>query len=97
MANWQDCGRDDLSNIPMMIQAGWTPRFTDTDKRYGRVTPEHVPHEAVSFEKGVKVAWKCYHTKHNDIIPYWKVADLIDGYYKNRRDYDQLDEVTASE
>ncbi|HLO91538.1 MAG TPA: hypothetical protein VK172_10280 [Lentimicrobium sp.] len=108
---WEDCGRDDLSNIPLAIQKGWTPEFDHKDKMNGRTTIENVPHECVSFKKGNKSAWKCYRNckdpnpqmlrgvpyQFNSLESYWQVADLIDNHYRNHRQYADLSQAFEKE
>jgi hypothetical protein len=92
---WEDCPRDDLNQIPLAIVRGWEIRFHYKDMRHGRITPYNVPHEGVGFVKGNVHTWKCY--KHTEPYSYWRVADLIEGYFCNHRDYDTLPEVFEKE
>jgi hypothetical protein len=92
---WEDCPRDDLNQIPMAISKGWQPDFNSRDKRNGRIVPHDVPADCVSFVRGNVHTWKCY--KHEEPFSYWRVADLVDHSFVNRRDYDTLPEVFANE
>lgn len=97
MEKWEQAGRDDLNMIPQMIDTGWKPRFSVKDVRYGRVTPEYVPLDAVSFIKGNILAVKFYRVFSQGHEPYWAVGDLVDSIYTNRREYDTLEEVIHCE
>ncbi|MBN1117780.1 MAG: hypothetical protein JXA77_11280 [Bacteroidales bacterium] len=97
MKNWTDCQRDDLNNIPLAIEKGWSPDFNYKDKMHHRTTPENVPHDCVSFKKDNKSAWKIYTKTSESYFPQWRVADLIDGYYRNHRTYDTLEDVFENE
>ena len=81
----------------MDIEKGWSPDFDYKDKMHHRTTPELVPQNPVNFIKGIKTAWKVYRTTNNNIVGFWKVADLINGYFKNHRTYDTIGEVFEKE
>ncbi len=49
---WEDLPREDLKHISRLIEMGWLPIFSYTDKRYKRTDPDNCPHDNVSFEKG---------------------------------------------
>ncbi len=94
---WEDCGRDDLAMIPKMIAAGWEPIFDYRDHRNGWITPQKIPHETVSFTKGIVHAWKGYKRTNEGIFSHWNVADLIDGHYHHHRQVNSLDELIKKE
>lgn len=95
MEKFSDCPRIDLECFDKAIERGWTADFDWRDKTYGRTTPENCPHFPVSYRKGNVVAWKCI--TFNTGIQYIKVADLIDGSYRNHRDYDDFNQVLENE
>jgi hypothetical protein len=104
MANWIDFERDDLNAIPKAFDKGWLPEFDYKDKLYGRMSPDNIPMNCVSFKKGNKYAWKIYHIslpKENevwgDLSELWRVAELIDNYYCNHRTYNTIQEVFEKE
>jgi hypothetical protein len=97
MENWTDFSRDDLNHIPLAVEKGWLPDFDYIDRMYHRTTPKNVPNHCVQFKKNNKTAWKVYKTTNNNIIIFWRIADLINGYYKNHRTYNTLEEIFDKE
>lgn len=101
---WEDCPRIDLSAIPKALAKGWTPEFDYLDKHYNRIIPENPPINPVSFIKGQKHCWKCMNVTKPEVIggfsefsTFWRVADLINGYYCNHRTYADIDLVLEKE
>jgi hypothetical protein len=98
MKKWTDYERDDLHNIPLAIEKGWTPDFDYKDKMHKRTTPDNPPQQdAAHFKKGVKVAWKIYVSTSTSLYSQWRVADLINGHFRNHRTYDTIEEVFDKE
>ncbi len=83
--NWEDLHREDLSHIPKMIEAGYTPKFSYHDEQNKRVTPDDVPHFPVNFKKGDKHVWS--------IRNGWQTADLPEHRYINHKSFNSLQEV----
>jgi hypothetical protein len=77
MAEWTDHSREDLRMIPKMQAAGWKELFSAQDIYKNLTSPDEVPHDAVSFRKGILTAWVCRNG--------WQVADVIKGSYTNHR------------
>lgn len=94
---WKDCERDDLSMIPSMLKAGWEIVFSYSDRKYGRITSESVPHEPVEFRKGMKHCWKVGPSYFNGGITNWHVAEQIGDFYSSARKYNTLEEVVTHE
>lgn len=90
---WEDCPREDLNMIPQMIAKGYTPEFKQSDKQYERITPENVPHNAVSFVKDNLHLWKGYSWKTG--TSYWIYAELIKGSFENHKDISTLNEFLS--
>lgn len=96
---WIKCSRDDLSGIPFMIENGYTPKFSDMDKRYKRINHISIPHDSVGFIKNNIHVWKLCkfvekeNSRFRDVVTYWKTAELIDGLFSNHKSFDTLDEV----
>lgn len=84
---WEDCGRKDLSIIPIAERMGWKLEFDDRDKSLGRTTIDNVPHFPVGFKKDNVHVWKAGKTLSEGFELFWVCADLIDGSYKNHRQY----------
>ncbi len=89
---WEDCQRDDLNMIPIMIANGFTPIFSYADRRAERTTYENCPHHAVGFGKADFHVWKVY--------PFalagshcWMTADLICGSYQNHKTIKELHDL----
>lgn len=95
MKKWEDCHREDLYMIPVMIAAGWTPEFSNTDKRYDRITPDYVPGDNVKFNKEVKSTWHQIDWKTHEY--HWNVADQIKGKSYHTRTYKSLNEALKNE
>lgn len=89
--------RYDLEAIPMMEANGWTVVFSDVDETHNRTTPENVPHDAVAFKKGNKVVWMAGKSLSEGYTLYWRAADLIDGYYRNHKSFDTLENVLKAD
>lgn len=87
--------RVDLYMIPTMVENGWLPFFNYEDKRHGRTTPDYVPMHPVGFVKDNVHAWKCINRTTGVI--FWRVADLIDGQYRNHISLSDLEEVISYE
>lgn len=94
---WSECERDDLNQIPVAIEKGWTPKFAYYDKMHQRITPDHCPHDTVSFKKDNVRTWKGYKRTSEGLFSYWIVADYIDNYFVNHRQYDSLELVFLNE
>jgi hypothetical protein len=93
MTKWSDLPREDLREIPAMVEAGWKPAFDQGDVKRERVTPDNVPHWPVSFVKDVRRAWRIYGTGEER----WQVADLVNDRYGNYRSYASLEALRDGE
>ena len=87
---WEECGREDLYMIPRMLKAGFAAEFRYNDKVCGRVTPQHVPLDAVTFiNTKTTTAWA--------VRDCWMVAELDNGSYVNHRPFKSLEEFLIRE
>ena len=100
---WTDSLRDDLNCIPLAISKGWLPKFSLSDKYHCRTTPGNVPLDTLTFSKDNKVTWKVYsfvkevNGVYHPLFEAWRVADFIDGIYRNHRVYEFLRDVFLDE
>lgn len=83
ITKWEDCGRDDLNSIPLMIENGFTVEFSWRDKMHGRTTFDNPPLDAVSFSKDDLHIWRLYNHVDGEIEFNWIKANLIEGHYTN--------------
>ena len=81
ITKWEDCGRDDLSAIPFMVENGFTVNFSYNDKRNKRTDINNIPHDAVNFSKGDLHVWKLYNHEEDGKLFNWVKAKLINGHY----------------
>ena len=104
MDNWKQFKREDLHNIPMMIEHGYQPVFNEKDIRNNRTDCFNPPHESVSFVKeknnGVIIRiwqlWKFSPIKNNgfrDIISYWRSANIINNRFTNHASHNTLEDA----
>lgn len=87
---WTDHPREDLRMIPTMIKKSWDIEFEPRDRKYGRITPDNVPHWPVDFKKDDKIVRTSYYKR-----PHWFIA--IVGRQEERREYDTLKELLKKE
>lgn len=87
--------RYDKEMIPVMIEAGWTPEISQKDINAGRTDLNSMLLHPINFVKDNVHAWKNINSSTGKI--YWRVADLIDGYYRNHVSLDDLNEVISYE
>lgn len=93
ITKWEDCPREDLKNIPLAMSLGWEPEFSNQDKMYKRTEFSNVPHDNVTFKKGIHHIWPNYK------IDKWQIGKLENGYYnpiKDRSFFDTLEEALKS-
>ena len=102
MDNWKQFKREDLHNIPMMIEHGYQPVFNKKDIRNNRTDCFNPPHEAVGFvkDKGVVIRiwqlWKFGPIKNDgfrDIISYWRSANIINNRFTNHASHNTLEDA----
>jgi hypothetical protein len=82
---WEDLDRDDLKMIPRMESHGYMVKFNIRDIMNKRITPENIPEDFVSFQKGRFHVWKMnegYHT-----------AWLINGGFRYDRRIESPEEL----
>lgn len=100
---WKEYKRDDLSNIPFMIEEGYTPVFHERDIHNHRTDAFNPPHNEVGFfnEKTSIRIWKIYKfgpikdDGFRDIIMTWRSAyyNSITNRFVNHKSHDNLLEV----
>ena len=90
ITKWEDCPREDLKNIPLALSLGWSLEFSSRDKTHKRTEFSNVPHDAVTFEKGI------YHIWYNYRLDKWQIGKLENASYnqiKDRAFFDTLEEA----
>lgn len=95
--SWEELRREDLKKILYYRILGWKPQFHEKDIRADRTTPDKVPHEAVSYAKKNTRIWLAEKVIQNTTVMVWMAADLVDGYWKNHRQYGTLDKAIEIE
>lgn len=71
-----------MTDIEMMVAAGWSYTYHQSDIVNKRIPPHGTPNHDVSYRKENVHVWKC---KASDSHIGWQVAELIDGFYCNHR------------
>ena len=94
---WIDCGRDDLKVIPTMIELGYTVQFNRKDMQNGRTTPENVPHDDVSFQKGNYQMWKFMKKIGDETYYIWNTGRWINEHIKNHKWFMTIEEAIKHE
>jgi hypothetical protein len=95
---WTNYKRDDLHNIPFMIEEGYRPVFDARDIRNNRVDTFNPPHNEVGFinEKTKIRIWKTYrfgpikNDGFRDIIITWRSAKLINNRFSEHKSHEGL-------
>lgn len=85
LSRWAASPRYDLSSIPLMHREGWKVKFSEADKRSKRTSPDNVPRDDVSFEKGNMRAWQYKGG--------WMYAELIDERFANHKPHEDLTSI----
>lgn len=82
---WEDCGRDDLKAIPLMIANGFTPIFSHKDQKTGRISIDNIPSDTVRFTKRDIHVWKVYSYKEDGMYTSWIAAKLVGDEYVEQK------------
>lgn len=91
---WEDCDREDLSNIPKMIANGFTIIFNSRDKAHKRTTIDNIPHYPVSFERDNILIWERILGVGSVLRPgCWKMH--IDEPRSEIQVFDNIDEILS--
>lgn len=93
ITKWEDCPREDLKNIPLAISLGWSLELSCQDRRYKRTEYNNVPHDPVTFSKGIHHIWRNYS------LDKWQIAKLENGFYNKMQDrifFNTLEEALKS-
>jgi len=95
---WLKFDRDDLHGIPFMEFHGFTPEFSYKDKNNGRIKPDCIPTDPVSFVRGDIYCWKSFipETMYREDIKAvynWQTAKLVDGYFTEHIRFNTLEEI----
>lgn len=90
---WEECQREDLKVIPIMVENGFTPIFSYADRRAGRTTIELIPTDSVSFSKGDLRIWKVYDYQEDGMYFNWMSAKIVDNHYTNHLPLKRIENI----
>lgn len=91
MRSFIEAERDDLNMMEFMVKNGWTPIFSPSDIRGGRITPDNCPMDSVRYEKEGYSIHKHYRYESNSIHP--GINDVVGFWARTGKDHATNDNI----